>query len=326
MMSFDHLAPEIRWALGGIVAALVLTSTIVFALEKIQRRRFGEELHLRIRTWWMIATLFGLAIVLNFGASLAFFAFVSFLALKEYLSLIPTRSADRRVLFWAYLSIPLQYSLIYTKWYGMFIVFIPVFVFLWLPIRMVMIGRTQGFLRAIGTIHWGLMTTVFCFSHAAFLLALEPVEGARLVPSWPGAQSAAFPGPGLLVFLVVLTQLNDVFQYIWGKSFGKLRVVPSVSPGKTVAGLIGGVLTTVALATFIGPRLTLMAWPQAALAGLIIGVAGFAGDVSISALKRDLGIKDSGTALPGHGGILDRIDSLTYTAPLFFHYVFYLYC
>ena len=326
MISLDHLTLEVRWALGGIFAALVLASTIVFSVEKFQRRRVSEELRLRIRTWWMIATLFGLALVLNFGASLAFFGFVSFLALKEYLSLIPTRSADRRVLFWAYLSIPLQYYFIYTKWDGMVIVFIPVYVFLWLPARMVMIGRTQGFLRAIGTVYWGLMTTVFCFSHAAFLLAIEPAEGARVVPSWPSTHSADFPGPGLLIFLVVLTQLNDVFQYIWGKSFGKLRVVPSVSPGKTWAGLVGGVLTTVALATLVGPRLTLMDWPHAALAGLIIGLAGFAGDVSISALKRDLGIKDSGTALPGHGGILDRIDSLTYTAPLFFHYVYYLYC
>jgi phosphatidate cytidylyltransferase len=98
-----------------------------------------------------------------------------------------------------------------------------------------------------------------------------------------------------------------------------------VSPGKTTEGLVGGVATTLALALALAPWLTPFTRPQAVAAGLIIGVGGFVGDVVVSALKRDLGIKDSGTLLPGHGGILDRIDSLTYTAPLFFHLVWYLH-
>jgi phosphatidate cytidylyltransferase len=129
----------------------------------------------------------------------------------------------------------------------------------------------------------------------------------------------------LLLFLVLLTELNDIFQYLWGKSFGHLKIAPHVSPKKTWAGLFGGVGTTTLLAAVVGPWLTFMDWQHALVAGLIIGIAGFAGDLSISAIKRDLGVKDSGTALPGHGGILDRIDSLTYTAPLFFHYVWHGY-
>ena len=129
----------------------------------------------------------------------------------------------------------------------------------------------------------------------------------------------------MLLMLVLLTELNDIAQYIWGKSFGRRKVAPHVSPGKTWAGLLGGVATTVCLAALIGPWLTLMDLPRSVIAGLIIGVSGFFGDLSISAIKRDLKVKDSGSILPGHGGILDRIDSLTYTAPLVFHFVYYCY-
>lgn len=325
-MSIDHLLPEVRWSLGGIAFALVVASLIVGLLRQLRPDRDYEELRLRVRTWWVIAGLFGLAVVLNRGASLTFLGFVSFLALKEYLSLIPTRRADRRVLFWAYLAIPFQFYWAHLDWYGMFIVFIPVYLFLFLPARIVSIGQTDGFLRAIGTLHWGLMTTVFSLSHAAYLIVLNPAESSRILPEWPSGEATEFSGPGLLILLVLLTQFNDVAQYIWGKSFGHIRVVPTVSPGKTLAGLLGGVTSTVILAAAIGPRLTFLDTQRSVIAGLIIGLGGFAGDVSISALKRDLGVKDSGMTLPGHGGVLDRVDSLTYTAPLFFHFVYYCYC
>ena len=188
----------------------------------------------------MIATLFTLALMGTPVVAVAFFALVSFLAFKEYLALIPTRRADRRVLFWAYLSIPFQYYWVVTEWYGMFIVFIPVYLFLLLPTRTVMIGKTEGYIRAMATVHWGLMTTVFSLSHAAYLLVLQSNESARLPPSWPSQQAIEESGPGLLVTLVMLTQLNDVAQFVWGKSLGRIRVVPRVSPGKTLAGLLGG--------------------------------------------------------------------------------------
>ena len=101
-------------------------------------------------------------------ASIIFFAFVSFLALKEYFSLIPTRRADRRVLFWAYAAIPIQYFWVHEEWYGLFIIFIPVYLFLLLPMRMVIIGETNEFLRAAGTLHWGLITMVFSISRRFF--------------------------------------------------------------------------------------------------------------------------------------------------------------
>lgn len=325
-MRIDQLAPEVRWAFAGMAVVLAMSSLAVWVLRRAKPDRDFTEVAQRVRTWWMIALLFGFAVVLSREASIVFVAFVSFLALKEYLSLIPTRRADRRVLFWAYLAIPVQYWWVHQEWYGVFIIFIPVYMFLLLPTRMVIAGQTDGFLRAIGTLHWGLMTTVFSLSHAAYLLMLSPVEGARVAPAWPSPETATSPGPGLLLFLLLLTGLNDVFQFLWGKSIGRRRVAPDVSPGKTLGGLLGGVATTIALAPLVGPLLTFLDWQRSLIAGAIIGVAGFAGDLCMSALKRDLGIKDFGATLPGHGGILDRVDSLTYTAPLFFHFVYHCYC
>ncbi len=228
------------------------------------------------------------------------------------LAIIPTRLADRRVLLWAYLAIPLQYGFIYFNSYGMFLALVPVFLLLWLPMVMVLIGEAKGFLSAVGTLQWGAMITIFSISHLAFLPAL-PAD--------------LDTGLGLLLYLLLITELNDVAQYLWGKRFGRRKVLPSVSPSKSVEGLLGGVATTMVLSLLLGPLLTPMSWWLALAVGLLLAVAGFLGDLTVSALKRDLDLKDSGALIPGHGGILDRIDSLVYTAPLFFHiirFVFFL--
>ena len=128
-----------------------------------------------------------------------------------------------------------------------------------------------------------------------------------------------------LLFLIFLTQFNDVAQYTWGKMFGRRKIIPGVSPNKTWEGFLGGVGTTFVMAIATAPLVTPFSLAHAAAAGLLIPVAGFIGDVTVSALKRDLGVKDTGSLIPGHGGILDRIDSLTFTAPLFFHFTRYFY-
>lgn len=245
------------------------------------------------------------------GLALTFFGFLSFLSLKEYLTLAPTRRSDSVPLLWMYAAIPLQYIWVGMSWYGMFIIFIPIYVFLFLPARMVLVGDTKGFLHSASVMHWGMMTTVFALSHVAFLMML------------PGVDAKA--GAMLVIFLVATTELNDIAQYLWGKSLGKIRVTPKVSPNKTLAGLLGGVLTTTLLAAIFGPLLTPMNGIHSLSAGVIIGLSGFCGDVVMSAIKRDFGVKDSGKLLPGHGGILDRLDSLIYTAPLFFHFYYYFY-
>ncbi len=310
---FAALTANAAAFLAGIFAMLLIASGVVYLLRRAHPERDYGELAARVRSWWVMAGIFAAAMALSPTLSLIFLGFVSFLALKEYLSLIPTRRADRRVLFWAYLAIPVQFWWVAIGWYGMFIIFIPVYLFLLLPLRMVLIGETAGFLRAAGSLHWGLMLTVFNLSHMAFLLAL------------PAAVNPAGGGAGLVLFLMFLTQFNDVAQYVWGKLFGRHPIIPKVSPAKTWEGFVGGVATTTLAAGLLAPWLTPLVGWQAPAAGLLIGLAGFVGDVNISALKRDLGIKDSGKLIPGHGGVLDRVDSLTFTAPLFFHFLYYLH-
>lgn len=325
LMSLDHLTPAVRWVFAIVALALLAATAAIAIVSKRHLERDFRELRLRIRTWWVIVVLFALAVLLNRVGVLVFFAFVSALALREYYTLVPPRAANWRIFAWAFASIPLQYYWVYREWYGMFIIFIPVYLFLLLPTRLVLLGKTDGFIQTTAALHWGLMTTVFSISHTAYLLVLEPGAAPRVSAELWRSTNAAPPGPGLLLFLILLTELNDVFQYCWGKSLGGPRVIPQVSPNKTWAGFLGGVMTTTLLAAALGPWLTYMDLPRSMLAGLLIALAGFAGDLSISAVKRDLGVKDAGATLPGHGGILDRIDSLTYTAPIFFHYVWYLY-
>ena len=312
------------WSGANVVtlALVVLGLAVATALVWSRPEPSGEdpkaaakhrELRARIGSWWVMVALLVGALALGPIPMIVLLGFVSYLALKEYLTIIPTRKADRVVLLIAYLAVPVQYYWVGIGWYGMFVIFIPVYLFLILPAAMVLRGETQGFLRAAGTLHWGLMITIFSVSHAAYLLVLPP----------PGAPSGM--GPGLLIFLLIATEFNDVSQFLAGRRFGKHKITPKVSPNKTVEGFIGGLVATTLLSMALAPLLTPIGLPQAAAIGILLATAGFFGDIVMSAVKRDLGIKDTGTILPGHGGILDRIDSLVFTAPFFFHAVRYFY-
>lgn len=307
-MSYFHMTPNVAIAVAAVIGLLIIATAIAWP----QRHR-KEELWLRTRTWWVIVLLIAASIALPSWVPIALLGLISFLAFKEFVTLIPTRRADHRVLFWAYLAIPIQYYWVSVGWYGVFIIFIPVYMFMALPLRMVIAGETQGFIKAAGTMHWGLMVTVFSLSHAAFLLAL------------PQEVNPLAGGDGLLLYLLLLTEINDVGQYCTGKLFGRHKAVPKVSPNKTIEGLLGGVVITTLVAVIAAPYLTPLLWYQAAIIGCVLALAGFAGDVTVSAVKRDLKLKDSGSLLPGHGGVLDRVDSLTFTAPLFFHLIYYLH-
>jgi phosphatidate cytidylyltransferase len=306
------IAPPVMWALGGTYAILAIASAITWLLHVRSGGGHGE-LVARVKSWWIMVTVFAAAVFVYEPLSAAFLGLISYLALKEYISMIPTRRIDRLVLLAAYLAVPVQFWLAYQAQFGHFMVFIPVWMFLLMPAVMAMSGETVGYLKSVGTLSWGLMMTVFTLSHMAYLLfsgdAANPVAG----------------GAGLLFFLVFVAQFNDVAQYTWGKLFGRHKITPAVSPKKTWEGFLGGVFTSIALAAVIGPFLTPMDAGWSALAGGIIAGAGFLGDITESAVKRDLGVKDAGALIPGHGGILDRIDSLTYAAPVFTHFFRYFY-
>jgi phosphatidate cytidylyltransferase len=304
---------NLQYALWGIMILLIV-STFAIGLKTLIKPNAGDrELWLRMGSWWVIAGLFVAAIALGRAFSITYFGLISFLAFKEYLNIIPARQADKRLYYLAYLAVPLQYLWIWLGWNSLFFIFIPVYLFLIVSFCLMIAGETQGFLKAASSLHWGLMATVFLLSHVAYLLAL------------PDAGNPAAGSAGLLLFLAFLTQFNDVLQFIWGKLFGKTKIVPKISPSKTLEGLLGGIISTTLLAWLLAPYLTpLLSWEPLA-AGIIIGFGGFAGDVLISAIKRDIGIKDASNLIPGHGGVLDRIDSLIVSAPLFFYFVYYLH-
>ncbi|WP_110686423.1 phosphatidate cytidylyltransferase [Salinicola aestuarinus] len=305
-----EIAPHVETVIIAVLALLCVASLTRVWLGQRHPAGDGLELKQRIRSWWWMIGLLFVVLLLSRNAGILFFACLSYLALKEFFSIVPTRLVDRRVLFWAYLAIPLQYLWIWQGWYGMFSIFVPVYVFLFLPVRMLLLGDSQGFIRAAGVIHWMTMLAIYCLSHLAALLTLPVLNPV-----------AGYLGP--VLFVLFITQFNDVCQYVWGKRIGKRPILPQVSPNKTWGGFVGGGLTVTLCAGLVGPYLTGMTWPLALAAGALLAVCGFFGDVVISAVKRDLGIKDTGQLIPGHGGILDRLDSIIYTAPIFFHFYRY---
>jgi Predicted CDP-diglyceride synthetase/phosphatidate cytidylyltransferase len=307
---FPELNDELRFIILLIIGLLALISIILFLVGKIIPNAALSELKSRTKSWWIMAVIFIGAIFINYDIAYICLAFLSFVAFRELYSVLGFRDSDRRAIFWALLAIPVQYYLAYIAWYGAFIVFIPVGMFLLLPLRMVLKGETRGITKSIALLQWILMLSVFGISHLAYLLSL---------PDIPGFDAG---GRGLLMFLVCLTELNDVMQFVWGKLFGKHKIVPKVSPNKTWEGFVGGVVSTIVIGYFLR-FLTPLSIPQVLIVSGLIAVSGFSGDVVISAIKRDKGIKDMGNTIPGHGGVFDRIDSLAYTAPVFFHFVYY---
>jgi phosphatidate cytidylyltransferase len=231
-------------------------------------------------------------------------------AMREYFTIAPTRRGDHWVLVLSFIVVlPFQYWLVWVEWYGLYSIFIPIYAFLVLPILAALPGDIQNFLQRTATIQWGLMISVFCISHVPALLTLD-------IPGYQGRN--AF----LLVFLILVVQLSDVLQYVWGKLFGRTKIAPELSPSKTVEGFVGGVASAVGVGTALY-WMTPFTVGQAALISLAITLMGFLGGLVMSAIKRDRGVKDWGAMIEGHGGMLDRLDSVCFSAPIFFHIVRY---
>ena len=301
---------------GGVLGILILASVIGVVLRRTGKsdaaRATIDNLNARTRAWWKMCAIFALTLLIGRIGSLVLFGLLSLLALREYITLVPTRRGDHRTLLWSFFIItPLQYYLVGIKWYGFFAIMIPVFAFVFVPTRIAMSGDTEHFLERAAKIQFGLMICAFCLSHAPALLILD-------IPGFAGRNAQ------LLLYLVLVDQMSDVLQYVWGKLAGKHKIAPSVSPNKTWEGFLGGVAT----ATLLGAALwwaTPFTPLQSAGMSLVITLLGFAGGLVMSAIKRDAGVKDFGAVIEGHGGILDRIDSLCFAAPIFFHLVRYFF-
>jgi len=304
------------WLIGGIAALLLIASIAGWLLglriKSDQGRAVIGNLNARVRAWWIMVAVFAVAFLLGKIATIILFAIVSFFALREFLTLTPTRAGDHRALSLAFfVLIPVQYYLIGIEWYALFSIFIPVYAFLLLPSLSALAEDAEHFLERSAKIQWGIMVTIYCISHVPALLLLD-------IPGYAGQNAL------LLFFMLLVVQMSDVLQYVFGKIFGKTKIAPVVSPSKTIEGFVGGA----AGATLIGAA---MWWItpfnplQAAGMAFVAVLMGFLGGLVLSAVKRSLGAKDWGTMIRGHGGMMDRMDSVSFAAPIFFHLTRYFF-
>jgi len=303
---------ELTWLMYGLFGLLLVASIIGGILAKVKQNDTVRNLNARIRAWWVMCIVCVLAMTIGPIGSVVLFMLMSFYALRECITLLPTRRGDHEALFWCFFVIlPLQYLLVGIEWYGVFVIMIPVYAWLFIPARLALAGDTHHFLERAAKIQWSMMIAVYCISHAPALLML----------SIPGYEQQNIK---LLLFLMIVVQISDVLQYVFGKLWGKHPIVPKLSPNKTVEGFVGGILS----ASLIGMGLwwiTPFAPWQAFLISLLITLLGFLGGLCMSGIKRDRGVKDFGAMLEGHGGMMDRIDSLCFSAPVFFHVVRFFY-
>ena len=295
---------------AGVFGVLLLASSIGALLKwrvaHGQPHAVIDNLNARVNAWWVMIGVIGLSFACGKGGVMVLFYLISFYALREFMSLAYTRRGDHAAIAVAfYIALPVQYFLIWIEWYGLYSIFIPVYAFLILPILAAVGGDTKRFLERTSKVQWGLMISVFCISHVPALLTLN-------IPGFEDRNLL------LIAFLVIVVQGSDVLQYVWGKLLGKRKVAPELSPSKTWEGLLGGVASATALGALLSWATPFTPW-QAALMSLTICVMGFFGGLVMSAIKRDRGVKDWGTMIEGHGGMLDRLDSVIFAAPIYFH-------
>jgi phosphatidate cytidylyltransferase len=308
--------PDLLNLLFGVGAILVVASAVGYVLQRRLspdgQNSAVENLNDRIRAWWVMAVLLAIAFIGGRAGVVLLFGFCSFAALREFVTLTNASRADHWSLVASFFVVlPFQYYLVWTDWYGLYSVFIPVYVFLLLPIVSVLRGETENYLVRVAEVQWALMICVFCASHVPALLNLD-------IPGFEGRNVF------LIAFLIVVVQLSDVLQYVWGKLLGRHKIAPRLSPSKTVEGFAGGI----ASATLVGAGLwwmTPFTMLEAGLLALVITLSGFFGGLVMSAIKRDRGVKDWGNVIAGHGGFIDRLDSVVFSAPIFFHIVRYFW-
>lgn len=309
-----RLDPDLALLLLAIGALLIAASLIAALL----RRRIApdrsnlliEEINARVASWWAMVLLMAIAMAAGRSGVVLLFAVSSFAALREFLTLTRSARGDHWSLLLAfYVVLPAQYALVWGDWYGLYSIFIPVYAFLMLPMLSAIRGGPVNFLDRIAETQWALMISIYCASHVPALLNMD-------IPGYEGRNIL------LVAFLIFVVQFSDVMQFVWGKLIGRHPIAPTISASKTWEGLVGGI----ASATISG---TLLWWItpfspfQAALISLAICLAGFMGGLVLSAIKRDRGVKDWGHLIPGHGGFIDRLDSVLFAAPIFLHVVRY---
>jgi len=311
---FPHEPAALTTLFIGVLGVLVIASSVgAFLRWKLAANGPNatiDNLNARVKAWWVMVIVLGIAFAIGKIGVIVLFAIVSFLSLREFATLVYTRRGDHRALAIAFfIVLPLQYVLVGMDWYGLYAILIPVYVFLFLPIFAALSPDTTRFLERAAKLMYALMLCVYCISYVPALLTLH-------IPGFSGRNVL------LIAWLIVVVQASDVLQYVFGKLFGRHRIAPALSPSKTIEGFAGGVVSSTAIGCALYP-LTPFTPAQAALIAVIVNLMGFCGGLVMSAIKRDRGVKDWGTLIEGHGGMLDRLDSIVFAAPVYFHMIRY---
>lgn len=305
----------LRVLLGVFAVLLVVTliaRTLRTALAPDRDAPLIENLNARVDAWWGMAALLALAFLAGKTGVIVLFALISFAALREVLTLATTREADHWALFAAFfIVLPLQFWLVWDEWYGFYSIFVPVYAFLLLPVVSVLHGDTRDIFIRIAESQWALMICVYAVSHVPALLTLR-IEG--------------YEGRGVLLiaFLVIVVQIADVLQLTWDRLIGRHLIAPTVSASRSWEGMVFGTASATMVGTALFWITPFSPW-QAALMSLAITVMGYSGALVLNAVKRDRGVKDWGHLIPGHGGFIDRMDSVLFAAPIFFHLTRYFW-
>lgn len=310
MLSLLAIGEQTKHSVIFTFAIIMFFTLLFYGWDHFSPNQFLQPLKQRVRSWWIIFLIVLLMISTIREVLFIAMAIISLISFKELSSKLQLNSKHRRTLLVAYLAIPLQYYFAYTRSFIAFLTFIPVGMLILLPFRSILEDLSEDSIKTFSQLHWALMLTVFSLSHIAYLASLPNVEALKEGSS------------GMIFFLILVTQLNDVSQFIVGKIFGRTKISPLISPNKTRAGLIGGILGSIVFGYFFKNLLPLENL-QVILLSVLIAISGFFGDLNISAIKRDLKIKDMGDLIPGHGGMLDRIDSLIFSNLFFFYLIYY---
>jgi phosphatidate cytidylyltransferase len=317
------------WLLGVVIGTLAIAYVVGRLLKNHSESSLNpaviERFNHRVRVWWMMCAILVAGFLLGRVATVVLFGLVSFWALREFITMTPTRRGDHRTLFWVFFFFtPLQYVLVALspEFYEQFIIVIPVYAFLYILARIAISGDHRRFLERSAKIQAGLFICVYALSYAPALLYLHLASSDGR--PWVASEDSHLPNAGLLFYFVLITQLADVFQNAWTRLVGRRVIAPAVSPSRTWEGFLGSVTT----ATLIGAllyRATPFTFWEAACMSMVVALVGFAGNMVMSAIKRDRGVADYGTLVQGHAGVLDRIDSICFAAPVFYHLTRYFF-
>ena len=340
-----------KWLMGIVVSVLGIMYLVAVVLRR--QRPPGVDAAIvrvferRVRAWWMMSAILVCSFLPNQRwLPVTLFGLISFWALREYVTMTPTRRGDHRALFWVFfIFTPAQYILVGlgVDFYPYYSIMIPVFASLLLPARIAITGDPKRFLERSAKIQVGLLICVYSLSFAPALidLRLQEVEPPAKATSNEGtdnglsetttATTGSIDAPkeyetneGLLFYFVLVVELCNVFQFVWGKLMGRHIIAPLINTNRTWEGAIGGITSATICGILLWFVTPFSLWGAACIS-MVTATMGFCGSMVMSAIKRDRGVSDYGTLVQGHAGVLDRIDAICFAAPVFYHLAPFFY-